>query len=391
MKRRPRLLICGKNLFARPFDARHVRWLPYQAIAGECEQVDLIVVSEARSGHFEDQGRVRIHGAPRLPGPLGHLAYLLCAWRTMRRLRPEVVWSEDPLTAGLAAWIAARRAHCPLVIAVRGDLLRLNRVRWSWLNRAVQQALTLFLVRRADRVRVVFERLGADLRAIGLPPEKVVVLASPTDLDRFDPELHRGRRAGWRGRLGWGDQTVGVLFVGSLNATKGLDLLLDAFAAAQRDEPTLRLGLIGDGPLRPELEARAERLGIAPAVTFAGCVGHDEVPAALAAADALALTSRDEGLPRAAVEAAAMMLPLIITDVGGCAETVIDGVTGYLVSPTVESIAIALRRLARLWPEQRRAMGRAGRRHILRGTFEAQRNNAIAARALLHDLWSPPA
>ncbi len=391
MSRRPRLLICGKNVFPQPFDSRHVRWLPYQAIASECEQVDLIVVSDAPAGHFEAQGVIRIHAAPRLPGPLGHLAFLLHAWRTSRRLRPDLVWSEDPLTAGLAAWCAARRARCPLVIAVRGDLLRLNRVRWSWLNRAVQQALTLFLIRRADRVRVVFQRLGADLRAIGLPAEKVVVLASPTDLSRFDPEPPRGRRAAWRARLGWDEQQVGVLFVGSLNATKGLDLLLDAFAAAHRDEPALRLGLIGDGPLRHELETRAARLGVAAAVTFAGSVGHDEVPAVLAAADALALTSRDEGLPRAAVEAAAMERPLIITDVGGCAETVVDGVSGYLVAPATDSIATALRRLARLRPEQHRAMGRAGRRHILRGTFEAERNNAIAARALLHELWSPPA
>jgi glycosyltransferase involved in cell wall biosynthesis len=116
--------------------------------------------------------------------------------------------------------------------------------------------------------------------------------------------------------------TPSLVFVGSLaQMYKGPDVLLDAVAKCHEQGVLVRLVMIGDGVRRPELEARAVRLGIRPSVRFTG-----ELPAGapvqrhLDDADVFVLPSRTEGLPRAMVEAMARGLPCIGTAVGGIPE-----------------------------------------------------------------------
>lgn len=385
--RAPRLTIFFKSVFQQPFAPSHVRFGPYQAIARCCERVDVIVVSDRREGHEEVQGNLHLHAAPYRPGWRGHVAYVRYACRVLadlaRTAPPDIYWADDPLTAGLMGWWAHRRYRAPWVVAVRGDARRLNPVRWSRFSRWSQLFLTRTLTRRADRVRVVAARLKEDMVGWGVPAERVVVLPSPTDVSLFDPLVHARAGAAIRAGWGWDAAACAVVFMGTFNRTKGLDMLLEAAAAAHREAPHLRLVLLGDGGLRGELEAQRDRLGLQDVVLMPGWVGHDEVPGYLAAADGLVLSSRDEGLPRCAVEAAAMARPVVITDVGGCAEVVLDEASGYLVQPTVEGLAAGLLRLAQLAPAERAAMGRRGREHVLHGRFEATANQQVAIDELL--------
>jgi glycosyltransferase involved in cell wall biosynthesis len=113
-----------------------------------------------------------------------------------------------------------------------------------------------------------------------------------------------------------------LIFVGTLGQLyKAPDVLIDAVAACARDGVDLTLTLVGDGKHRPELEARARQLGIADRVVFRGWVtAGAAVRAELDAADLFVLPSRQEGMPRAMIEAMARALPCIGSTVGGIPE-----------------------------------------------------------------------
>jgi glycosyltransferase involved in cell wall biosynthesis len=176
------------------------------------------------------------------------------------------------------------------------------------------------------------------------------------------PRLHIVRcgilpeRYGTAAREGYGQR---VLFIGRLDAVKGVPVLLEAFAALRAQAPGARLTLVGDGPHRAALEAQAASLG--GAVRFTGYLTQEAVAAELAAHDVLVLPSFAEGVPVVLMEAMASRLPVIATRVGGVAELVEDGVNGFLVPPG--DAATLAERLGRLIadPELCRRMGLAGR------------------------------
>ncbi|HNQ34912.1 MAG TPA: glycosyltransferase family 4 protein [bacterium] len=143
----------------------------------------------------------------------------------------------------------------------------------------------------------------------------------------------RALRSAARGRWGFRESDFVIGKVARLFQLKGHDLLLPVFAEARREFPDLRLFLVGDGILKPELEAEAERLGIRPSVVFAGLLPPGEIPEAMAAMDMLVHVSLREGLPRAVSQALAAGLPVAAFDVDGTREVVRSGVTGYLVTP----------------------------------------------------------
>jgi glycosyltransferase involved in cell wall biosynthesis len=119
-----------------------------------------------------------------------------------------------------------------------------------------------------------------------------------------------------------GRQARRLIFVGALNQLyKGPDVLLRAFARAIRSEPGLTLTVVGEGQYRRELEALGHQLGIGGQVVFAGQLRQgSEVAAALDRADLFVLPSRQEGVPRAMIEAMSRGLPCIGTTVGGIPE-----------------------------------------------------------------------
>jgi glycosyltransferase involved in cell wall biosynthesis len=167
-------------------------------------------------------------------------------------------------------------------------------------------------------------------------------------------------RAHARARLGIEARAYVIGTVGRLNSVKDHALLIDAFAALQRQMPDSRLVLIGDGDLRSTLQEHATRAGIARLVTFAGDRG--DVPHLLPALDVFALTSITEGYSIALLEAAAAGLPVVATDVGGNREIVQDGSTGVVVRDrAVQSFVREFALLAGS-DERRVEMGRSARR-----------------------------
>jgi glycosyltransferase involved in cell wall biosynthesis len=139
-----------------------------------------------------------------------------------------------------------------------------------------------------------------------------------------------------------------VLFLGRLDAAKGLFDLFEAVAALRAAVPDLRLLCAGDGD-RAAASRQAERLGIADAVKFTGWVGPSGRRVLLESAAVFALPSYDEALPMNLIEAMAAGIPVVASAVGGIPEAVSDGVTGFLVAPG--DIATLQRQLKRLLAE----------------------------------------
>jgi glycosyltransferase involved in cell wall biosynthesis len=211
------------------------------------------------------------------------------------------------------------------------------------------------------------------LLRLGVPAEKLTVLGNGIDLARFDPDRLRSERAEARAELLGTDvgafrgfdgdaEPVVVGLVGRLVVEKGYREVFAAAAHLRRSAPAVRIVIIGpEDPDKPDAigpaeRAEAEALGN---VRFLG--SRDDVDRLYTGMDLYVLASHREGFPRSAMEAAAMGLPVVATDIRGCRQVVDAGRTGLLV-PVRDPVALAeaVRHLAHD-PARRAAMGAAAR------------------------------
>jgi glycosyltransferase involved in cell wall biosynthesis len=160
-----------------------------------------------------------------------------------------------------------------------------------------------------------------------------------------------------------------ITCVARLMPQKGHAYLLQAMAQVSAQVPGARLLLAGEGPLRGELEAQAERLGLNGRASFLGLVPRAQLPDLLARTDVVVLASHWEGLPVALIEAMSAGKPIVASRVGGNPELVADGDNGLIVPPAdADQLAEALIRLARD-AGLRERMGRASRQRFESGEF----------------------
>lgn len=156
-----------------------------------------------------------------------------------------------------------------------------------------------------------------------------------------------------------------IVAVGRLAVQKGFDVLLRAMPRVLEQQPDAELVLVGDGPVRPELESLVVDLGLGSAVTLTGAVRHDDVAGLLASAAVVAIPSRFEGMPLVALEAAAAGRAVVSTPVHGLADVVVDGATGVIVPPEdPERLAAGLVALL-ADPPRAAALGAAARRRCV--------------------------
>ena len=195
----------------------------------------------------------------------------------------------------------------------------------------------------------------------GLPESRIRILYNGIDPARFDVRPDRARLREEQG-VGPDDPVVGI--AARFAPVKDHATLLDAFAIVVRDVPEAKLVLVGDGPLREELEAKVERLGIEESVRFLGV--RRDVPELLSTWDVFTLTSWSEGTSVTLLEAMASGLPTVVTRVGGNPEIAVEGETGLMAGRgDSEGLAAAFVRLLRD-PELRGELGEAGRERVRR-------------------------
>ena len=322
--------------------SRHTRrWAAY--LSGRGHQVEVISLRPR-----EIPG-VRVHVLSGWRG-LGKAGYPLHAPRVralLRRSRPDLVHAHHVTSYGL---LGALSGFHPLLVHTWGrDVLEFPQ------RSLLYRGLVTFNLRRADAITATSHAMADAARSALRQPVPTAVVPFGVDLARFDLGLRQQRRAA-EGFV------VGV--VKSLEPVYGLDDLLRAVALARRQQPKLRALIVGQGSQRERLERLARELGIAGAVEFTGPVPSEEIARLLARMDLFVLPSHTEGFGVSAVEAAAMGLPVVASDVGGLPEVVIDGETGFLTPPrSPEALAERIVQLAGD-AELRARLGRAGRARV---------------------------
>ncbi len=209
------------------------------------------------------------------------------------------------------------------------------------------------------QLSVVCQNAYLHALGLGVREEDVHLIPNGVDCATFQPAPERGTL---QNLLGLAPGTPLVGFVGRLAPEKGPEVFVRMAWLTQRSLPEVHFVLIGDGPQRASVEAGVKSAGLADRVHFAG-VQHD-LPPLYASLDLYVASSHTEGMPLALLEAMAMGIPAVVSEVGGMTEIVEHGVSGVLVPPREpERLARAVEALMGA-PERRTSMGVAARERV---------------------------
>ncbi len=230
------------------------------------------------------------------------------------------------------------------------------------------------LLQLADRVTATTPLLAqATARYAGLAFASIAVIPFGVDVARFVVgRAGEPTTAGWRPSQAAApaalnaDRPPTVGFLKHLRPTYGPDVLLRAFRLVLDRVTDARLLIVGEGPMRSDLEALAAELKISHAVEWCGAIGHEEVPAAYAAMDVYVMPSRQEAFGVTALEAQAAGVPVVASDLPGVRQAVAPdaGASALLVPP--EDPAALADAILRLLADRdlRQRMGLAGRQFV---------------------------
>jgi len=257
-----------------------------------------------------------------------------------KQVKPEVIHSYSFYT-NFSSWCAAVETNAIAIGSVRSDFAWAMAESGSWLGR-------LCACWPRNQIFNSYTAAAAARRVRGpFVPRKLFVVRNGLDIERFAATAlpKSGRRT--------------IVAVGSLVQIKRWDRLLKAVYRLKQNGFDFLVKIAGEGPLRADLEAQAENLGVGDRVDFIG--QRVDIPVLMAEATMLVHTSDSEGCPNVVMEAMASGRPVVATHVGDTASLVDDGKTGYIVGRTDDERLVE--RIEKLLkdPALCEAMGKAGR------------------------------
>jgi glycosyltransferase involved in cell wall biosynthesis len=263
---------------------------------------------------------------------LGARAYVQGGWRLRRRLASapaDVVVAHGGSAAILVAFALPGKASA----RVWQRILGLPTQTWGPIRRRFWRAVS----RRFDAVVALTRALETEARGIGFDGP-VWVIPNARNPARFAAVDRAAASARIRTEIGIGADVPLLGFVGHLVDQKHPELAVDVLAEVRRRGQPAHLAIAGDGPRRPQVEQRIVDRDLAGAVTL---LGHrDDPEEVFGAVDLALITSRAEGIPGVAIEAAMTGCPVVTVAVGAVDEVVEDGVTG-VVLPEASATAMA--------------------------------------------------
>jgi glycosyltransferase involved in cell wall biosynthesis len=329
------------------------------------EGYDVVGVSAAGPDVAEVESRGIPHFAvpmTRRFTPFADLRALVALTRLMRRERFDVVHTHTP-KAGLLGQLAARLSGVPVVVnTLHGFYFHegtkpIPRRFYIWMERIAAKCSDTILSQNKEDMATAMEEGIAG-------PELLRWLGNGIDIARFDrTRFSDATLSALRRDVGLDEGASVVGFVGRLVQEKGILDLLEAARTVSAAVPSVQFLIIGPydeekpDALRPDV---AERYGVADRCRFLG-MRHD-MPELYALMDVLVLPSYREGFPRAPMEASAMGVPAVVTDIRGCREAVEHGENGLLF-PVGDADALASAVIELVKDDDRRSrMGAIGRK-----------------------------
>ncbi len=252
--------------------------------------------------------------------------------------RPDVIHAHSPLLNVFPALATRWRLNIPVVYEVRalwedaavtaGDCTEAS------LRYRASKQLETWALRGTDAIVTISQGLKSEIVSRGIPAEKVTVVPNAVDPNSFaetsvDPQL--AQRLGTDGAFVLG-------YIGSFYSYEGLDLLLEALPRIRADGRDVRLVLVGGGPEEDSLRRMAENLDLGEAVNFVGRIPHEEVGKYYSLMNLAVYPRRSARLtelvtPLKPLEAMAMSVPVVASDIGGHRELIEHDRTGLLFPP----------------------------------------------------------
>lgn len=286
--------------------------------------------------------------APGLRAMFKHCAYVVEAAYLagrMRDLRIEVLHNHIAEASATVAMFASQLSGVPYSMTVHGPGIFYKPEQWALGEKVARSAFTACITAFCKSQCMLFAAptIWHKLHIVRCGVGKSFEDVSPTPI----PETPR------------------IVFVGRLCAEKGLPLLVDAVASHVAAGGACELSLVGDGPLRSEVETLIERQGLQRNIRILGWKCSNEVRAEIERSRALVLPSFAEGLPVVVMESLALGRPVITTQIAGVPELVTHGVNGWLVpAGSTTALTEAIAEACAATPERLQAMGIDGVRRV---------------------------
>lgn len=283
------------------------------------ERFDLIVLT---SRGYHDIKFENILISP--TNSFGKICYLTDAYLLGKKMisknKHDVISAQDPFEMGLVAWLLAKKFKLKLQVQVHGDYFSSSYWRReSFLNR-LRYYLGKFLIKKADSVRVVSNRIKESLIRLGLAPEKITVVPIYSPISNKNLIIKNRKE----------NNKFIFLTVGRLVSVKNISLQIQAMKEITKSYPDTELLIAGDGLERNKLENLSKKLKIEKNIKFLGW--QDNLEEFYKQADSFLLTSNYEGWGMAVIEAASFGLSIIMTDVGCAGEIIKNGENGIIIS-----------------------------------------------------------
>jgi glycosyltransferase involved in cell wall biosynthesis len=262
--------------------------------------------------------------------PLSSLIFCLRAlWNLVRQPQFDVLHAHMIASPSILAVMAGKLTHKKTVVKVAcsGQYGDVSTAQHSFLGR---WKLKLVL-QNVDRLVCLTREMEKELLAAGASRNKIVRIPNGIDTDKFRPSRNDGEKRQLQVTLGLSPDSFNILFMGRLTPQKRPDLVIEAFQQAFAHQPKMKLVMLGDGPLRAELQKRVQSAGFQSQVKIPG--NHPESELYTRCFDLFVLPSEAEGMSNSLLEAMATGLPSIATRNGATEELIKDGENGILIPP----------------------------------------------------------
>ena len=280
--------------------------------------------------------------------------------RALRLLRIAHILRVEQVRV-VHAWVYHANPYSALAGRLAKIPLRLGSMREAYVGLPDKKLIRWVGYRGLDILITNSAENARQLRNLNLTRARVECVPNGVSIPARLSQTDRNRL---KSELGFSDAHIVIGSIGRLDQNKNYAMLLRAFAAVAATWPALRLVIIGEGPLRPQLAATAEQLGLAGKVCLPGVISL--AARYLPAMEVCCLTSYTEGMPNLVMEAAAAGVPVVSTRCGDSMHLIEHGVSGYLVSPNDDVGMSAHIDLLLANPEHRLHMGQAGREKMRR-------------------------
>ena len=341
----------------------------YNALSKYVERFFLIVWSTDRKVHVQHYRRIVGLYVPRQHSEgLSHLSFvpfaIQIAWSLHKRYGIRLFQASEPIGGGLAGAILKRITGGRLLVHMQGQFFNLPRTSFRPAKARLMSTIARWSCEKADLIRCISSAVAQECIENGIPHDKLHVVRSRCDTEWFSRERWMNSAQRLRRSLGLNDKQV-IVTVGSLVASKGLIYFLEAMPSLVKKYPNLVWMIIGEGPFRPLLLKRAATLKINTHLILAGRIPFNSIPLYLCTADVSVLPSVDEGLGRALMEAMALEMPVIGSNVGGIPELIDNNVSGILVPPASPQALVDAVDQILADPIMALGMGKAARQKIV--------------------------